>query len=145
MNESLENKLTNLKFKFVGQPEMGLSQVKQPLVIINFWASWCLPCVKEFVGINQLIDKFGKDKVFVLGINNDVEDPDKQIKKSEEKYQLKFSSVPDLDGRYTTLFGVENIPYSIVLYKGKLIKLSEGEFDFSNPTFLAEIKDYLSK
>lgn len=140
INNKYEDIYKNLDFEFSSTKKVIKSnEIVQPLVILNFWASWCFPCVKEFAGLNKLIESLGQDKIRVVGINNDYDDQVKKIALMQEKHSLKFQSVVD-QGKYTSLFGVEQIPFTLIFFKGKLVKVSEGEFDFSNSEFVKEMQ-----
>src|SRR5690606_33598900 len=43
----------------------SLQKVKEPIVILNFWASWCRPCLSEFSTLKKLIKKY-PNKILVL-------------------------------------------------------------------------------
>jgi peroxiredoxin len=103
---------------------------KYPIVIVNFWASWCTPCLKEFKGMNELLNKFGKDKIFILGINEDQENALKEIAEVEKKQKLQFASVSDLGHKYQNQFGVNSLPTTIIFSKGKVIYTNYEYTDF---------------
>lgn len=136
-----ENLFKKLKFK-QSKSSLVLANVKEPIVIINFWASWCVPCLKEFPSLNKLT-KVYKDKIFVLGINTDEENPLKQIKRIGKKYNLNFDSIVDTNAKYTEKFLVNNIPFSLTFVNGKLVHLSEESHDFLDTNYLQNIKQNL--
>ncbi len=134
-----ENQYANLKAKTTHGKDVILKNVKNPIVIVNFWASWCRPCISEFKSLNRLIETYG-DKVFVLGINNDTEEATRAIKKVEKEYKLKFESIKDTEGKYASLFNVTKVPSTIVFHDGKVLTSSEKEFDFMSDDFQNLIK-----
>ncbi len=117
---------------------------KYPIVIVNFWASWCTPCLKEFKGLNQLISKYGKDKIFVVGINQDTENPLKEIAAMEKKFDLQFESISDASNRYQNQFGINALPTTIIFSKGKVIYANYEYTDFLEKSLLAKIDLALS-
>lgn len=50
---------------------ISLSQYKGKYVLINFWASWCVPCVKEFPALNEITSDIAEDKLVKIFINKD--------------------------------------------------------------------------
>lgn len=130
----LEDKFSKFDAVTSKSEKIDLKKINSPIIILNFWASWCTPCIAEFESLNKLILKFG-EKIKVIGINNDTEDALKAISKIENKYGLKFSSIPDEEGKFAEMFNVSRIPSTIVYHKGKVIKFSEKEFDFMNEQF----------
>lgn len=134
-----------LKLKTTHGTKLKLSEVKQPIVLLNFWASWCLPCVQEFSSLNKFISNFPKDQVLVVGINNDDESPLKSIKKTEKEYNLAFESYSDHNSQITSSFFISKIPVSIAFYKGKVIHYSNEEFNFMDENFLLKVKKLIQK
>jgi thiol-disulfide isomerase/thioredoxin len=117
-------------------------KAKKGLVIVNFWASWCRPCVSEFKTLNKLKDKY-QDKVFILGINNDEEEPRKKVAMIQSKYKLKFESLVDPKGNYASEFNILALPASIVYHNGKVIAFYNKEHDFMSDEFLELIDSHL--
>jgi thiol-disulfide isomerase/thioredoxin len=110
-----------------------LSAIKAPVVILNFWASWCIPCIKEFPSLVELKSKFKDSELVVLGFNNDEGAQEKIIKKFEKKYKLNFASVADKASYITTdKFLISDIPVSIIYENGKIYEVSKGDRDFND-------------
>ena len=119
------------KFKIVDGKEVILSQKKKAISIVNFWASWCTPCVEEFGDLNKISQKYGKD-IMILGVNTDSEDQMKLIKKFQKKYELAFPIVADKESKLVDAFIVDSIPFSVIYLNGKLHKFTVGIQDFSS-------------
>lgn len=131
--ESLYEKLN---FTTTRGTTYNLAQHKDKIVILNFWASWCQPCLAEFASLKKLVEKYPKDKLLVIGINNDEEDAFKAIVKTEKKLNLNFESVIDNNSTTTSKFFISAIPASIAFYKGKVIHYVNKEFNFMDQSFL---------
>lgn len=124
-----------------GEP-LVLKTEKAPIVVLNFWASWCLPCLKEFPNLVKFQEKY-KGKVRVVGINGDEEDAEKLIKKTEEKYSLNFDSVMDPESKISDRFLVTQNPTTIIFHKGSVIFVSKKMHDFMEADFLKTIDSAL--
>lgn len=138
--QSYENLFATLELKTSKGKLIKLSDAKQPIVILNFWASWCRPCISEFETLKKMIDHFGKYKVLVIGINNDTDNPSVAVKKVEKKLNLNFDSVLDEGGTVTGRFNITEIPASIIFHNGKAIMFHNKEFDFMQKEFLSFIE-----
>ncbi len=134
-----ENAFSNLKVKSFQGNTFDFSSEIKPIVILNFWASWCRPCLSEFKSLRKLISKYG-DSVKVLGINSDTESPSIAVKKTYDEHDLNFDSILDPDNLLAEKFLVDEIPTTFVFYKGKLILHKNSEMDFMNEEFQATIK-----
>ncbi len=119
-----------------------LRNEKEPIVILNFWASWCLPCLKELPSLVKFQEKF-KGQVKVIGINGDEENALEEIRKVESKYHLNFESVSDPMSEISNKFFVTTYPVSIVFNRGKVIFVSKKIHNFMDESFIAEIENAL--
>ncbi|MFY7993142.1 MAG: TlpA family protein disulfide reductase [Bacteriovoracaceae bacterium] len=120
-----------------------LKDLKSPVVLVNFWASWCVPCLKEFPSLVEFQQKY-KGKVTVIGINGDEEDPKMNVDKTEKKYKLNFESVLDPASVVSNKFMINTYPVSILYYKGKVIYVNKKIHDFMDKEFLAMIDKQIS-
>ena len=91
-----------------GKP-FGSADLKNKVVIINFWATWCPPCKKEMPGFQELQDRYGKDGFLVIGFKStmmaDSEDPFQFITELGVKYPIVPSTV-DIERKFGGLFGL---------------------------------------
>lgn len=113
-----------------------------PIILLNFWASWCVPCLKEFPSLVQFQEKY-KGKVKVIGINGDTEDPSGNVKKTEVKYKLNFESAIDASEKISNKFMIQTYPVSIVFHKGKVIYVNKKIHNFMDSEFLGLIDSAL--
>jgi len=140
-----EQEYLNSSFPMPDKSSTDLKLVHKDLVILNFWASWCTPCLKEFPSLVRFYDKY-KENAFVLGVNNDEESPKKTISKIKKKYKLNFDSAMDPNSEITSnIFKVLDIPTTLVFYKGKLAHCSEGDMNFMKSSFIKKIDRLLKK
>lgn len=110
-----------------GKP-VSLSQFKGTPVLVNLWASWCAPCVKEFPSLKRLVEHF-HGKLVVLAVSHDHsrEDLDSFIK--------TFGGVPpgfvivwDKERKTSELFGTDQLPETYILSKEhKMVRKVAGE------------------
>jgi thiol-disulfide isomerase/thioredoxin len=137
-----ETTFQSLNLTTTSKEIIELKNEKAPIVILNFWASWCLPCLKEFPSLVKFQQKFA-GKVRVVGINGDEENTEENIKKTEAKYKLNFPSVADPESVISNKFLIATYPVSIVFAKGKVIYENKEIHDFMDPEFVALIEKNL--
>ena len=106
-----------------------LSALRDRLVLVHFWATWCAPCVDNLPSLAQIRDRFGNDRLTILGVNLD-DDPD-QARAIVERKKLSWSQVylgrsQDKDA-ILSRYAISSVPaYFLVGPDGKLIKRSES-------------------
>jgi thiol-disulfide isomerase/thioredoxin len=139
-----EANLKNTSFKTIDSKTMTFLEIKSPFIILNFWASWCLPCLKEFPGLVQLHKKFG-DQLFIIGINGDEDKPENAIKKIQEKYRLDFPQVIDAKSEISDKFLLTAYPFTVIYFKGKVIYVSLKTMDFMSHEIIKLFEDKIKE
>lgn len=140
-NVKFEKELLKIDVKTTKNTKIKISKEKRPIIILNFWASWCTPCVAEFRSINKMISVIGEENVLVIGINNDEENAKKLINKIETKYGLKFESVMDEKVSFADKFMVSKVPTSIIFINKKFYKFIPEKFKFDDEDFIKDLKE----
>ncbi len=121
-----------------------LSDWRNKVVVLNFWATWCPPCRQEIPEFIQLQNKYGQSGVQVIGVAVDNLDDVKQF------YQETGMNYPVLIGEQDAFnlmaeFGetTGSLPYSVVLNThGQIVAHKLGALDL--PRMEALIKPHLS-
>lgn len=119
---------------------------KSPIVLVNFWASWCRPCMDELPSLLKLKKKIGADSISIVAINED----DDEQKKNVDKVFKKFNITNEIDvvldnNSISNKFDVTAIPVSILFKKGKLITYINGPQNFSESNFLTLLNQLIKK
>ncbi len=133
------------EFTSVDGQSYKLSKSTAPVVILNFWASWCRPCLEEMPSLVQLKKKYADSKVLVLGINSDEEEQATNIKKIQAKYGLNFPIVADKAGAIVNQFMLTAIPVSIIYHKGKVMEIGQGSKDFYSAEMIQKIEQWIAE
>lgn len=109
----------NLSLTDLHGKKHNLSNFKGKVVLINFWASWCPPCIIEMPSLASLYTKL-KDKGFeIIAINLD--ENEKTARELTQKLKLPFHVFLDPQGKAAQQYLVYGLPYTIVLDKqGKI-------------------------
>lgn len=111
--------------------EVNLADYKGKTVIVNFWASWCPPCVAELPSLNQL-NKNAQDENLVVLTVNVQQDPD-EVLKFMQKEGLQLNALQDLESRASKNWGVTALPTTFIVGSDQKIRyVSEGQVDFDS-------------
>ena len=121
-----------------GQRSVSLTQFRGKPVVLNFWATWCPPCIQEMPSLVQLQKQLG-DKVTILAVSED--DDDSAYKQFVKDHNVDLLTVRDIK-HSNELYGTFKFPETFVIDKdGKIVRKFIGAADWTSP----EIVDYLKK
>jgi thiol-disulfide isomerase/thioredoxin len=84
-------------------------------VLIDFWATWCGPCVAVMPALQLIADEYADKGLIVLGINQDRADQRDKVAAFLNERSLTFTQVLDPDGTLGARFGVSAIPTTILV------------------------------
>lgn len=113
-----------------------LSEYKGRVILLNFWASWCGPCMSEMASLKALHQTLSPRGLDVLAIN--IDDSLEQILRLSPK---RLDSLPPLffhspSGRGLSEYRVSALPFSVVIDKtGKIIKTFYGAYEWNAQSF----------
>lgn len=91
------------------------------IVILDFWATWCGPCVRALPTISKVAEKYREKGVAFYAVNID-EMPEDVTKFLEEK-ELKLTVAMDKGGKVAELYKVEGIPQTVIVGKDGLVQV----------------------
>jgi thiol-disulfide isomerase/thioredoxin len=116
--------------------------LKGKIVIVDFWASWCLPCAESFPVLDELQKKYG-DKLVVIGVNVDEKAPN--MDKFLAKHPVSFTIVRDAGRKLVAAVSPETMPTSLILDgTGKVRFLHNGfHGETTRKAYLTEIETLL--
>lgn len=102
-------------------PSVRLSEQRGRVVMLNFWATWCVPCRREMPALQRLADDL-RDEAFLLwAINLQEEAP--QIQPFTREIGLRVPVLLDLDGNVTRAYGVRGLPATFVIDRQGVLRL----------------------
>jgi thiol-disulfide isomerase/thioredoxin len=116
-------------------------RLNEKVVIVDFWASWCEPCKVELPALEKLHKKY-KGKLTVIGVN--VDDDMNEAKNFLKDHPVSFDLVHDKGQKIAGEIGIEKMPTSFILSKGKIIKVHQAFRPGDEQKIEAEVKKILS-
>lgn len=121
-----------------GKPQ-NINAYRGRVVLVNFWASWCPPCVHEMPSMQRLAQRW-RDKPFAIVAVNMGEEP-KTVRAFAAKVKVTFPIWLDRDGAALKRWKVFAFPTSFVLDRsGKIRYALYGALDWETPETMAKIE-----
>ncbi len=109
------NKAPDLHLQDLAGKTWRLSEFSNQVVLINFWATWCAPCVAEMPSLERLYQTF-KDQGFrVVAINVDASTQLETVRQFVETHGLTFPVLLDPQLEVTERYGVKGFPESFFI------------------------------
>ena len=93
--------------------------IKGSVVLVNFWASWCKPCVKEMPSLMRLKNKLASENFKIIAVN--IGESKEDILKFKDKIKFDFPALLDLDGKIVIDWNVYAYPTSFIVNKNNKI------------------------
>ena len=141
-NNSRPTRIGNAAPDFVvqdGDKKVALHDFKGQVVVLNFWATWCSPCVQEMPSLIEMSQRVKDKGVKVLGVSIDVDQG--AYNKFLQQHGVTFETVRDPDQKSSALYGTTGWPETFIIDRqGVLRRKFVGPVDWNDP----EIVQYLT-
>ena len=93
--------------------ELTLAELRGRVVVVNFWASWCVPCREEAAALEAVWLHFREAGVVVVGIN--IQDTDVAARRFLAATRPSYTNLVDLKGSTSIAYGIYGVPETFVL------------------------------
>jgi thiol-disulfide isomerase/thioredoxin len=124
--------------------ELSLTELRGRVVVVNFWASWCLECRPEMPVLERFHREFAVRGLAVIGIN--AREDKEAVARYATELGLTFPLVLDTGGRNSDLYGVIGIPTTFLIGRdGRAVAFGVGPRDWSGPAARALIEALLAE
>lgn len=128
-----------------GQPTR-LSQLHGKVVVLNFWASWCTPCIDEAPSLNQLQKRITPLGGTVLGVNVGVNDSQNAYESFLRQYKIDFPTYRDSSQKIAVEYGTTMYPETYIINReGRIDRKIVGPQDWTSPTMMAYLTSVLNE
>lgn len=104
---------------------LQLSDYRGKVLVVDFWASWCVPCRRSFPWMNEMQEKYGDDGLVIVAVNLDNEASD--AAKFLQQYPADFKIAYDHERKLAREYEVEAMPSSFLIDReGNIIERRLG-------------------
>jgi thiol-disulfide isomerase/thioredoxin len=123
--------------------KLSLEGLKGRVVVLDFWATWCGPCVAAIPHIQKLADKFKDQPVTVMGVNGDDKGKEAKVRKFLETKKITLRQFMDADGSVAKKYLVSGIPSLFIIDKEGVIR--DAHVGFSGEGMVDELAEKIAK
>lgn len=134
INKEMAQKIVSAKvLEGIKGDKFRISEMNGKIVVLDFWQTWCAPCLVSFKGFQKAKEKW-PDKIEILAASPEWADSERKIRRFIRKHDYEFTFVKAYD--LEKELSLSSIPYKIIFAPdGSLIKSAsgskgeKGEFD----------------
>ena len=136
-------KIKNVEFKNTQDQVINLGDYKGKLIILNFWATWCLPCREEMSSLDilQSMDELKNLKIFPINVGREKKE---KVKKFFLDLNIKnLDLYIDNSVKLANTFSLIGLPTSVIINKeGEEFARIMGAIDFNDKKFVEWLSKY---
>ena len=121
-----------------GMNPVNLSDLKGKVVVLNFWASWCIPCAQEAADLQATYEKYKDKDVVFLGVDwTDIEGDALNYLK---RFGITYANGPDLQTKIGPRYRISGVPETYVIDRAGNV-----QFTKISPVTVAELSGVLDR
>lgn len=125
-----------------GAQTVNLGQYRGQVLLLNFWASWCAPCVDELPSLMALHHKLPQLKILGVSIDDDPQAYDRFLAEN----RIDFLTIRDPSQTVMHRYGTVQIPESYVIDRsGHIVRKYVSEQNWTSPEILDTLQAILTE
>lgn len=119
--------------------KLSLSQYRGKVVVLNFWATWCPPCVMETPSLEQFAEKMKHDGVVVIGVS--VDKNGQKLRQFIKSFHISYPIARDPDRKLSHRYGTFKYPETYIIGRdGHLAEKIIGAALWTDPRMISFVK-----
>lgn len=118
-----------LVFNDLSGKEISLAALKGKTIVVDFWATWCGPCLTEIPGYIELQKKYGKDGLVIIGVSLDRKSAE-QVRQFAQDHDINYPVVMGDSDTVEAFGGFSAIPTTFLIDRnGRIVHQKTGAMD----------------
>ena len=128
----------------VGGANVRLAEQRGQVVMVNFWATWCTPCLQEMPHLNRLHDRYRASGFVLLGVN--IDDDPRAAAALAAKLGLRFPVLLDTDKKVSRVYDMSAMPATLLIDRdGRVRHIHRGYRDGVEKTYEEQVRSLLKE
>lgn len=124
-----------------GQHAVDLSKLRGHVVVLNFWATWCPPCIEELPSLEQLQRELPQVKIIAVSTDDDAD----AYQRFLIEHSVSLLTVRDAEQRSNAMYGTFRFPETYVIDKNGIIRRKFiGPQEWTSPDIVSYLKKLAS-
>ena len=124
---------------------LSLSDLRGQPVMLNIWASWCMPCRVEMPAIERVYQRYRERGLVVVGLNATSQDSEAAARAFVDEFGLTFPIVLDRDGAASARYELMGLPSTYFIDRGGIIREVIIGGPMSEAVMLSHVQDLLQE
>lgn len=121
--------------------ERRLDEFRGSVVLLNFWATWCPPCLAEMPSMSVLYNELDKLEFEMVAVN--VGESPELVAAFVREFDIDFPVYLDPDSRAAAVFGVGSIPTTLIIDRnGDARAYLSGAYEWDTPEVIELFRDW---
>lgn len=102
--------------------KVTLSELRGKIVVVNLWATWCLPCRQETPALEKAYEQYKDSGVVILGVDLTSQDLVSDVKSFVQEFKLTYPILLDRDANVGNLYQLKGIPTTVFISREGIIR-----------------------
>ncbi|GMT47373.1 MAG: thiol:disulfide interchange protein [bacterium] len=142
INEMIGKEASAFSLKNLNGQEVNLMDFHGKVILLNFWATWCPPCIAEIPKLNDLRKRYAEKNFVIVAVSTDRSLS--TVKKFIRKHPVSFIVLHDSSIKVSRKYNVFSIPTTFLIdKKGKIVEKFLGGHDWTAPGIRKKIDELL--
>jgi cytochrome c biogenesis protein CcmG, thiol:disulfide interchange protein DsbE len=128
----------------LGGDSVHVASLRGDVVLLNVWATWCIPCRKEIPELQALHQQYSAQGLRVLGVSVDQPGADADVADFAKAFGMTYPILRDPDETISMLFAIPGVPASFLVDREGIVQWRHlGPFKSDDSAFVAVLNSLL--
>ncbi len=109
------------------------------VLVLNFWATWCAPCIQEIPSLSEFQKRFAEQGVVVLAVS--VDRNPQRYRTFLDRIHVSFETARDPSANISTEYGTFQFPETYIIKNGRILRKFAGAEDWSSDDMIQYVQE----